>query len=1104
VVPARSIPPRGIAGFESAVRVLSRHLAAYFDEAVRSRGEYHFEAGAVDVDRGDHAAVLTTTSTGPRTSFSSGLFFVRGRLYVTCGCSRFAGGAPCEHLWASIREAEEQELLSRAIFFAEVVPLPAAVFAEKLRVEHGRFGTPQRAKPAAWRQQVALVRDSARGQSAAGQQHQWPGTRQVVYAIPIDKLAQDQAFSVEILYRDPRKDGNGFTKPKALRIGSSQIAAIPDPAERELLLLFAGATPANGQAYSGYYGAHYYSSPSDFGPVWRLEPALARELLPRIARAGRLFSRESAGKGDLAPLAWDEGGEWRFTLDLAQNDERLLLSGFLYRDGETMDLEKPRLLLASGFLLNHGSIGLLDRDVPFAWIRTLRMHKAIEAPAHDLEDFLPAVLEPGAAEIRVPDSLRVESVRIAPGASLRISREETFPLRVDLAFRYGDAEVGAGETRSSLYDSAAGRLLHRDLPAERTVLDTLNRCAQRCTSAADDDAHWHITDAALPALLSTAAAAGWDVSYDGTPFRAPGEGSLSISSGIDWFDLDGSVDYGGTVARLPALLEALQRDDKLVRLEDGSLGLLPAEWLERLKTLAGIGDLSKERLRFRRNQAGLLDALLAVQPGISFDEGFAEARRKLHAFSGIAPADQPAGFTGSLREYQREGLAWLRFLDDFGFGGCLADDMGVGKTVQVLAMLEARRTAPDRTDPFLVVVPRSLVFNWREEAARFTPEMRVLDHTGAARSTGLFAEHDIVLTTYGTLRRDAAILKDVSFDYIILDEAQAVKNASTETAKAVRLLKGRRRLAMSGTPVENHLGELWSLFEFLNPGMMGGAKVLRNAGTALRNPPAEMRALLGHALRPYILRRTKAQVASELPEKTEQTVFCELDKGQRKLYDEMRNFYRASLLSRVDKHGLAKSKMHVLEALLRLRQAACHPGLLDAKRIGEASAKLDSLLGHLESVLEEGHKALVFSQFTSLLAIVRERLDRTGVTYEYLDGQTRDRQARVDRFQNDPACPLFLVSLKAGGLGLNLTAAEYVFLLDPWWNPAVESQAIDRAHRIGQTRRVFAYRLIARDTVEEKVIELQKSKRDLADAIIGADNSLVRGLQREDLELLLS
>jgi len=451
----------------------------------------------------------------------------------------------------------------------------------------------------------------------------------------------------------------------------------------------------------------------------------------------------------------------------------------------------------------------------------------------------------------------------------------------------------------------------------------------------------------------------------------------------------------------------------------------------------------------------------------------------------------------------------MEFLRRFGFGGCLADDMGVGKTAQVLALLETRRelrTAANGKNgaPSLVVVPKSLVFNWKQEAAKFTPQLRILDHTGNQRDLNSFGAYDVILTTYGTLRRDAADFRDVEFDYVVLDEAQAIKNAATDSAKAARLLKGRHRLAMSGTPVENHLGELWSIFEFLNPGMLGSAGVLKLAGGMGRNPSEETRQLLAHSLRPFILRRTKEQVARELPAKTEQTIFCELEPKQRKLYNELRAHYRNSLLNTVAAQGLAKSKIQVLEALLRLRQAACHPGLLDPKRRTEPSAKLEVLINQLGEVTREGHKALVFSQFTSMLSIVCERLDELGIVYEYLDGATTNRQQHVERFQNDPSCGVFLISLKAGGLGLNLTAAEYVFLLDPWWNPAVEAQAIDRAHRIGQARQVFAYRLIAQDTVEEKVLQLQNTKRELAAAIIGADNSLIRNLKREDLELLLS
>jgi SNF2 family DNA or RNA helicase len=515
-----------------------------------------------------------------------------------------------------------------------------------------------------------------------------------------------------------------------------------------------------------------------------------------------------------------------------------------------------------------------------------------------------------------------------------------------------------------------------------------------------------------------------------------------------------------------------------------------------------------DQVRFGRKQVGLLDALIASEENVAVDAGFERVRQELYSFAGLKPADPSADFVGHLRDYQRDGLGWLGFLQRFGLGGCLADDMGLGKTVQVLALLESRRDLfshgkRQAPRPSLVVVPRSLVFHWKREAARFTPKLRFLDHTGSLREKpgAHFSDYDVVITTYGTLRRDALEFKAQRFDYCVLDEAQAIKNAGTLSAKAARLLCADHRLAMSGTPVENHLGELWSLFEFLNPGLFGSATVFGRAG---RNPEPATRTLLARALRPFVLRRTKSQVARELPEKTEQTIFCDLEGREKKQYDELRAYYRARLLKDFEHGDRSRVKFQALEALLRLRQAACHPGLIDKSKVGEPSAKVDTLMAQLEQVRDEGHKALVFSQFTSLLAIVRDRLDRDKVAYAYLDGRTREREARVEEFQNDPNIKLFLISLKAGGLGLNLHAAEYVYLLDPWWNPAVEAQAIDRAHRIGQTRQVFAYRLIARNTVEEKVLELQKSKRDLADAIITADNSLLHNLTREDLELLLS
>ncbi|MBI2203407.1 MAG: hypothetical protein HYU41_06095, partial [Candidatus Rokubacteria bacterium] len=471
----------------------------------------------------------------------------------------------------------------------------------------------------------------------------------------------------------------------------------------------------------------------------------------------------------------------------------------------------------------------------------------------------------------------------------------------------------------------------------------------------------------LPRAVKTLVAAGWHVEADGKLYRPAGAIRVEVRSGTDWFELHGTVTFGTAEAPLPALLAALRRGEKTVVLGDGTYGMLPEDWLARYGFLAGLGAREDGHLRFGRRQVGLLDALLASLPEATCDAAFARAREEIRRFDGIRPADPSADFAGELRGYQRDGLGWFHFLRRFGFGGCLADDMGLGKTVQALALLDARRAERARAEAegatpagpraSLVVVPRSLVFNWTAEAARFAPKLRVLDHTRAdRRRTGeRFEDYDLVLTTYGTLRRDAAALLDARLDYVILDEAQAIKNAGTETAKAARLLQAEHRLALSGTPVQNHLGELWSLFEFLNPGMLGSASAFGPNGATARDPDAPTRALLARALRPFVLRRTKEQVAPELPSRLEQTLWCDLGPEQRVRYDELRHHYRRTLGERVRHGGIARSAVHILEALLRLRQAACHPGLIDRSRAGEPSAKLEVLLSRLAEVAAEGH-----------------------------------------------------------------------------------------------------------------------------------------------------
>ncbi|WP_337175997.1 SNF2-related protein [Paludisphaera sp.] len=813
-------------------------------------------------------------------------------------------------------------------------------------------------------------------------------------------------------------------------------------------------------------------------------------------------------------MRWDDGQPWRFSLDIRAESggKRWSWRGGLRRGDVRMDLAEPLILVPGLLVLGVGRAARFDDLGVMDWIERLRKEKEISfvEPEQDLK--LGRIL----AQARVPaaelvDTLPLDEIVVKPRPSLTLrSPRQNWGLAADklladLEFDYDGALIPAGRTTPLAVSTELGLVIRRDPKTESAADIKLFELGFRLAKDPRLDPNTlEIPVKVMDAVTKELVEAGWRVEAEGKLIRPAGEFKLALSTGIDWFDLDGGMDYGGQNVSLPDLLSAARRGETMIELGDGSMGMLPDDWLKRYGLLADLGSAENGGLRFNASQAGLLDALLENQPEIQIDEAFAKVRQNLRQFQGVVPLDAPPGFHGELRPYQREGLGWLDYLQRFGFGGVLADDMGLGKTIQVLALLQRRRFRRQAKGPSLAVVPRSLVFNWLSEAEKFTPRLRVLDYTGPGRHPlrADFDRYDLIVTTYGTLRTDIAELVDMEFDYVILDEAQAIKNAESQSSKAVRLLKSGHRLAISGTPIENHIGELWSLLEFLNPGMLGTDTVFKRYASA-SNAEGEDRGMLAKALKPFILRRTKSEVVKDLPDKTEATLYCDMESEQRRAYEELRAHYRDALLKK-DPTELNRSKIEVLEALLRLRQAACHPGLVNPELSDSPSAKLDMLLPSLAEVVAEGHKVLVFSQFTTFLGIVRDRLDQEKLTYEYLDGRTRNRAAKVDRFQNDPDCPIFLISLKAGGLGLNLTAAEYVYLLDPWWNPAVEAQAIDRSHRIGQTQHVFAYRLICRDTVEEKILDLQQKKRDLADAILNADNRVISTLTREDLEFLLS
>ena len=1111
---------------------------------IRRRGEDYYRGGVVrDLEGGPsfvRANVQGTRLYDVAIDYDPELQVLEG----SCTCPFFAENGACKHLWAVLLASEREGLLSaaakdRCTLLVDVEPEDDPNPLDDDEDETPGWIDPsfRRKEPAlqqsqrasshllSWKQHFNSLQEQLRFRQArpSSARVPCPPNRQVLYIFDAAEAPRDSILPVEIGAQDQKKDGQ-WGKVRSLSIRRAEIDRLPDPQDRRLMTALAGADE---DSYSWSYAGNFYRDSflqRVLPPRFLLSPQLSLELVPLMGATGRCRVRRRAKENsELFPVAWDDGPAWDFGIDVVPDGQHYMLTGALRRGEQFIPLSAP-LLTTSVLMFTTETAARLECHEAFDWLLYLRRQGCIRVPRREGGAMLERLLTlPVQAPLRLPSELQVEQVRITPKPRLKVHKPRQIFYRATHSaqweFDYDGVTVQAADPRPGLYQAEKRRLLVRDRQSEERAGARLRELGFR-DSVYDYRPERDLLELApkhLPRVVMQLLGEGWQVEAEGKLYRKPGQIDIKVSSGVDWFELHAEVAFEGQAVPLPRLLQAMRRGDGMVPLGDGTFGLLPEEWLKKYAPLVSLSEAHDDHLRFRPTQVGFLDLLLAAMPEARCDEVFTRAAGRMRQFESVKPADSPPQFTGQLRPYQRYGLGWFQFLSDFRFGGCLADDMGLGKTVQVLARLEERRQERvnagngNSPRPSLVVVPRSLIFNWKQEAARFTPGLRVLDHTGAERigrnggeSLDHFSDYDLVLTTYGTLRRDAAKLKDVRFDYAILDEAQVVKNATTASAKAARLLQAQHRLVLTGTPVENHLGDLWSIFEFLNPGMLGSASVFKLIGPGAKQVNAETRDLLGRALRPFILRRTKEQVEPDLPKKLEQTLYCDLEMPQRTLYDELRDFYRRTLLAKVSQQGLNRSKIQVLEALLRLRQAACHPGLIDPARRQDSSAKLDALLPQLEEVTEAGHKALVFSQFTSLLSILRERLDSKGMPYEYLDGQTRDRAARVQRFQSEPDCPLFLISLKAGGLGLNLTAAEYVFLLDPWWNPAVEAQAIDRAHRIGQERRVFAYRLIARDTVEEKVLELQSTKRDLADAILNVDNSLIRNLGREDLELLLS
>ncbi len=1104
--------------------MLPRFIVKAFPPDVSARGDEYFRSGRVRLLRADATSVAARVHGS--TEYVVRLEAEPGLLVASCTCPYAADNGICKHGWATLRQAEAEQKLepllevggSRAVFSSESgdEAWGADLWDDepddvrRSRSELRRLTPTSAAKVPEWKALLdAAGRQMSDVRPGDTSRATWPKERRLVYVIDSVATFHSAGVVIELATERRKRDGT-WEAPRTLRLSTGAWHAAPDPVDRQIAQMLVGANASSA-----------YLSPMPASQFILRGPAI-ETTLRMMCDTGRCRVRTAANQRPTEPVQWDDGPPWQLRIHVNREESgKYSVTAALCRDNDEMSISEPMLVHWEGFVVARGAVARFDHSGAFALAAMFRNTTQLSVGREELSEFLTSFYAlPRTPPIDLPHGSPVTEVHAAPLPTVTIAPHDDWDRKVRRlmpGFQYGTMKITGAERGGTLYDATKRTVYYRDFAFEAAAR------ARLVSHGAKQEWDYELSARSLVipakrvgALVGDLVTSGWRVEAEGGVYRTASKPRAMVRSGIDWFELEAGVRYGDIEVSLQDLLEARRAGATSILLSDGSHGVLPLEWLARLGPLAAGGKAVDGMMRYRQSQLALLDALLEAIPDADVDETFETARAQLHTFERVTAADPEPTFVGTLRQYQREGLGWLYFLRRFQLGGCLADDMGLGKTVQVLALLDARRTAFEGAKrPSIVVVPRSLVFNWIREAERFTPKLRVLDHTGPNRRIALIDPEvvDVVITTYGTLRRDAAALASIRFDYAILDEAQAIKNPASGSAKAARLLVADHRLAMTGTPIENRLEELWSLFEFLNPGMLGSASgfssLVRLAddddgdGTRAADQTGT-RDVLARALRPVVLRRTKEQVARDLPARSEQTLSVELEAPQRAFYDGLLESYRRSVLERVDQFGIGGARMHILEALLRLRQAACHPALADPRMTDAPSAKLDALIPRLEEVVEQGHKALVFSQFTSFLALARARLDADGIRYEYLDGKTRDRQARVDRFQKDPACPLFLISLKAGGHGLNLTAADYVFLLDPWWNPAVEAQAIDRAHRIGQTRHVIATRLVARNTVEEKILELQASKRALADAILGQDQGVLSQIGRGELEMLLS
>jgi non-specific serine/threonine protein kinase len=805
---------------------------------------------------------------------------------------------------------------------------------------------------------------------------------------------------------------------------------------------------------------------------------------------------------------------WKLRFKLLNDENGYHFQPFFQRNSEDLPIDHNTHILTVNpiWFYHDGKLYQCDFPLSYSYIKSFIDEKLKIGLSKDeyrsfISDYLAKL--PIFPYVDFPPGIEVTELRDVTKSRLYIEEMDD-QLVVSLSSMYENIEIQFSQNNDQFlhYDNDTKQIIrvHRDMAAEQSnrekVLASgiIEDTPGLFYATFEDSLDWLFDG--LPALVKQ----GYEIMGEESLVRfrvkrARADFGVNISSETDWFDIELNLEFDGIPVSLEELKRALRSQKKYVKLRDGTIARLPEKLIEKFNYMVNFGKSDDNKIRFANHHMTFVDKLLLEADHKHLDTLSTEKLKKLDTFEKIKTYKIPENFKGSLREYQKAGYDWMNFLKEFSFGGILADDMGLGKTIQALCLLQ-NLVNKDSKSVSLIVAPTSVIFNWVSEIERFTPELMFLVHYGTRRSKDArrLKKYNLILTTYGHLRRDITFLKDLKLTYAILDESQNIKNPQSETSKAVRLLESQNRLALTGTPVENNTMDLWSQFAFVNPGLLGDQTFFKD--TFMRpiekGGNVQVADTLKKLIFPFIMRRTKEDVAKELPPKVESIIYSPMNDAQQAIYDKWKQSYKDSIQEEIASKGLGKTKFKVLEGLTKLRQIACHPGLIN-KSYSEGSGKFSGLIEMVEEIISENHKVLIFSQFVQMLHIIRNYFDENNIIYAYLDGSTKDRKTPVNRFQEDEEIKTFLISLKAGGTGLNLTAADYVIHFDPWWNPAVEMQATDRAYRIGQTRKVFAYKLISKDSVEEKIIKLQDSKRELVESLISTEETFFKSLSKDDI-----